>query len=569
MYRRGEFKSRVAALGMALAPVLALAQAAPDAGSILRDIQKSTDYRPSHTLPPVSFPGEQAPPDSGFKVFVHGFRISRAKLFPEAELQALLADFVGKELGFAQLQKAALKIGEHYRQHGYFARAFLPRQQIENGIVEIVVLEGKLGEVEIDKSSQSRLDAEIARESILARQPRGAALRPDEIQRGLRILGETPGVQVSATMEPGKQEGDTNLILKLQDGPLLSGMGMLDNQGVQTTGEYRLTGTLAVNNPSGQGDQLSLMGLASANNEFVRAGYSFRVGYDGLRLGVNASTLGYKLGGSFANLNANGSARTYGASATYPFVRSAGFNLFGAATFDKKQFINNANFANTNDKAVDVVAFTLSGDKQEDVLGVAMNQFSLSLLSGRADLGHNAADLAADQASARTQGGYLKLAYTLTRLQKLIDQTGLFVNLTGQFAGRNLDSSEKFSLGGPNGIRAYPSGDGTGDEGWMLNAEVRQSLDDELQLVGFLDAGGVTQHKRPWTAWNAANPRLPNRYDLAGAGVGVNFTKAGDFAVKATLATRIGKNPGRDANGNDSDGGKRGFRFWIQAVKFF
>lgn len=543
------------------------AQTPPDAGSLLRETQQGLQPRALPTLPPILLPSEETPPAAGFRIFVRDFRIARAKLFPESELKALLAEFIGRELSFAELQKAAIRISEHYRQKGYFARAVLPRQTIQDGIVEIVVLEGRLGGIDIEQAPDARLDKQLARDIVLAQQKIGEPLRPEDAQRGLRLLNELPGVQAQATLVSGKNEGESNLVVKTTDGPLLSGMGLFDNQGVKATGTWRATANLAINNPSGQGDQATLLGLAGENNTYLRAGYSFRLGLDGLRLGANVSQLDYKLGGAFA-AGSDGSAESQGLSLAYPLLRNTVLNLTGGINYDRKHLVSNLAGVNSSDKRAEVWNFVLSGDRVDTLFGGGINQFNVNVNLGDVRM-ENAGEIAADDAGPKSRGGYTKLALGASRLQKLGEASGLFLNLTGQLAGKNLDSSEKFSLGGPNGIRAYPLSEATGDEGWMLNAEVRHAVGEELQFVAFLDTGGITINKHPWAGWNAATPNKPARYDLAGAGIGVNYSKRNDYMLRLTLAAPFGNNPGRDASGNDSDGRSDSFRGWVQLIKFF
>ena len=90
-----------------------------------------------------------------------------------------------------------------------------------------------------------------------------------------------------------------------------------------------------------------------------------------------------------------------------------------------------------------------------------------------------------------------------------------------------------------------------------------------LQLVGFVDTGHITLNKNPWLNWRGTNPSLQNSYSLSGAGVGLNFSKPGNYAVRLSLATKVGGNPGRGANGKDVDNADDASRFWLQAVKWF
>jgi hemolysin activation/secretion protein len=104
--------------------------------------------------------------------------------------------------------------------------------------------------------------------------------------------------------------------------------------------------------------------------------------------------------------------------------------------------------------------------------------------------------------------------------------------LSGQWANKNLDSSEKFSLGGANGVRAYPQGEGIGDEGYLASLELRHDFTNTLQATVFYDTGSVTINRNPFGA--AATDRT-----LSGVGVGVNAALAGLY-IRASLAWPIG-----------------------------
>lgn len=546
----------------------ALAEAIPDAGTILRDVEHNLPPVPAKSLPPVESTDTVAAHTTDIKVLVKDFHILHVKLIPEDELKRQVVEFIDRELSFEQLQGVALRISDYYRKKGYFAHVFIARQIVENGIVEITVLEGTLGKVNVEAPAGARLNTNVVKETFLAQQKIGAPLRPDDAQRGLRILNEIPGYSAQGTLQQGEKAGETNLLIKAQDTPLLSGMGMLDSYGVKYTGENRFTGNVLINNPTGGGDQVGLLGLYSSGTQFARASYTTRIGYEGLRAGVNVSSLKYSVGGTFASLNAQGTADTWGLSANAPILRTTDMNVYWDAAFNHKHLVNNAQGANTSDNIINELAFTIRGDRLDEIAGRGINQYNLALIAGDAKYS-NPVDLAQDLISANAHGSFQKITYTATRLQKITDTSGLFVNISGQFASKNLDSSEKFSLGGPNGIRAYPMGEASGDAGLLINAEVRHNLTDQLQLVGFLDTGYIQLNQKTWANWNVSSFNKPNTYQLSGTGISLNYTNKNGFMVRSSLAVRIGSNPGKDANGNDSDGSKSRARFWIQLSKLF
>ena len=152
--------------------------AAPDAGTILQDIEKQHS-KPS-LKPSTPTITQQVQPhasgETGVKVVVRSFKISGNTLVTSQELENALSEFVGKSLGFNELQGAATAIADYYRQKGYTARAFLPPQEVTNGVIEIVVLEGKLSGIEIESQASKRLKPEIARRTIESSQPVGEVL---------------------------------------------------------------------------------------------------------------------------------------------------------------------------------------------------------------------------------------------------------------------------------------------------------------------------------------------------------------------------------------------------------
>jgi hemolysin activation/secretion protein len=105
-------------------------------------------------------------------------------------------------------------------------------------------------------------------------------------------------------------------------------------------------------------------------------------------------------------------------------------------------------------------------------------------------------------------------------------------------------------------VRAYPTGEATGDEGLLVNLELRYEFEPGLRVGAFVDHGEIRLHRNEWPGWQGANTRIRNRYGLSGYGVGVNWNQPGNFQVRASVAQRIGDNPGRDVNDNDSDGTK-------------
>jgi hemolysin activation/secretion protein len=512
-------------------------------------------------------PTLKAPESARF--FVKGFRITRNTAFSEGDLLPLLKDFVGKQLSLDDLQRAADLITRHYRDRGYFvARAYLPAQEIRDGIVEITVLEGRLDRVSVKPIGETRLRGQVVESALKNALPSSGLIREDDLERGMLLLNDLPGIDVRSVLQPGATIGTTDLIAALAEGPLLSGEVDFDNYGNKFSGPYRLGGTLNLNDASGYGDLMSIRLQAAEGASYARLGYAIPAGSSGLKVGAAYTGTTYELCCEFAPLGARGDAQTATLSALYPVLRSRDASFYVAAAYDWRHYFNATVAGTTSDKKAKVATLAGNGDFRDFAGGGGLSNYSVGVSFGRLNL-DGSPDQAFDDATARTHGDYTKGAYSFARQQRLGEALSLYGGLAGQVASRNLDSSEKFVLGGPFGVRAYPTGEAVGDAGFLVNLELRHDIQPGLQLAAFLDHGQIRLHRYEWEGWQGANTHITNRYGLSGYGFGLSWNQPGSFSVRASIAQRIGDNPGRDVNDHDSDGTKSRTRFWLQAVTYF
>lgn len=549
----GKRSSRYAgALALAMACNLAFAVEPPSAGSILQGIHPPAKLpaEPGGGLPkePVR-PAKRSA--STVRVEVKGFRITGVRAFPEAELQKLLADSVNKTLDLEQLRELAGRITRYYREHGYLlARAYLPAQEIRGGIVEIAVLEGRLGKLKIENHS---LVSDAAVRRTLADIQVGKAVEAGSLERRLLLLNDLPGVEVRSTLKPGASVGTTDLDVQLLGTRRLTGYAALDDFGNRFTGDLRLGAGLNVNSPTGIGDSLSLQGIAAADLDYARLAYQMPTGAQGLMLGAAMSHLSYELGKDFAPLKAHGTAEIGTLYALYPLQRSRARNVNLQLAYEGKHLEDREDAIGVaNDKVIWVWTLGASGDRIDGVAGGGVWNWSVAYTGGKLSLDPISEGL--DAAGLRTQGGYTKVAAQLARIQSLADRLSLYVRVSGQAAGKNLDASEKMALGGPFGVRAYPQGEAPCDDALLGDLELRYALGEGWQLTGFADAADGRISHAP-----LAGTR-DNSRSLSGAGFGLNWSRTADFYLQSFLAWRTGPAPTSDVD--------RSPRLWVQLVRY-
>lgn len=563
----------------------AAAQTPADAGSLLRQ-QEQLEQKLPQRIPeaePPELTKPALPETPGIKIQVRKIRFSGATdLVPESELQALVAEAIGKAHDFAGLQSLADSVTEYLRRRGFLlARAYLPRQDVTAGEIEIAILRGRLdgsaddgGGWQVTLEDGTRIDADLLDAIAETAAPSGSGVRQPELERALLLMNDLPGVTARSRLEPGTETGTTRVVVAASEGPLLTGSAWTDNYGNDSTGQEQLSAVLNLNDPSGRGDYGGLSVTASQGIRLARLGYSLPLGSQGLRASLGYIDMRYEVEeGSGVAAGLEGDSRILRAGLSHPFVRTRALSLYGSADYQHKALQDDSVVGVLRDKRIDVYALGVNGDSLDAWLGGGLSNFGFILTGGDLDLSKVAADAATDAASLRTQGRYRKVNLSASRLQKLPGRFTLFGRAAVQEAADNLDSSEEFILGGPYGVRAYPVGEAQGDAGWLASVEIRYDRPGSTawgawQFSAFVDSGGIRLHDSPGNV-TIATATGKNRYRLSGAGLGVNLYKPGSHSLRFAWAHTLGDNDGRSFIGKDIDGKSDASRLWLQAAVWF
>ena len=510
-----------------------------DAGSILRDVQGTP------TLPKLrdAEMGEQAPLPrrelsdvADLRLDIKGFTISGV---PEPEIAAIrekLAPFIGPDKTFQDLLDAAALVKGHVNSLGYLlAQAYIPEQKLQDGVVEIVVLLGRLGKIELNYNEDTRVSRSRI-QAYIDRLETGKILRTEDLERVLFLINDLHGVRAKSTIRPGSEPGTADLVLDVEPDQVLSGQLQIDDMGSRYTGTNRLTGNLVIGSPLGLGDSLSLrvLGSQDGGTGYGSMSYVVPVGSDGLRLGLAASYLTYTLLTKEDIPPGEGRATDTMVFVLYPIVRSRNANLFVQAGYDYQKFVDIPDVGQAIERKSSSTLLTLSGDLRDGLLGGGISNFSLGFVNGSLDNPTAALDT--------PTGHFQKWNPFFSRLQALGNSEFLaFLRYVGQMTSDRLDSYQKFALGGPNGVRAYPVGEAPGDVAHLVTVELRYPLpnwDGRIpgSLVGalFMDWGQSKLDNDP--PIDIKDP--PNRRTLSGYGLGLNWATAKSWSAQGSVAWR-------------------------------
>jgi len=536
------------------------AQQAPSTGGQMQQIPPvpmQQNAIPKMEVKPAATPTSAAV--DTVSITVNSLRVTGSQAYSEAELLALTDFKPGTEMTITDLRAMAAKIATHYHRNGYFvAQAYLPAQDIKDGVVTIAVIDGHYGSVSLN--NETKVSNDLAN-SLLSGLHSGDPVTSAPLESRLLLLSDLPGVKVKSTLMPGTAEGSSDLVVDLLPGRTNDGSIDVDNAGNRYTGTNRIGVTANFNELSGHGDVAGLRAITSGSGlNYVRGSYQMQFGK--AKAGVAYSALRYKLGEEFESLGANGTAEVASIYGSYPLLRSRNNNLYAGLALDGKTFQDKVDSTGTvTDKKAQVLMASLNGDHRDNLGGGGFSSYSLVLSAGNLDL-QTPTMQAMDAATAQSNGHFNKLAFSLARLQRVTDTVSLSAALNGQLASKNLDVSEKMELGGMYAVRAYPEGETYADQGYVLNLEARlqlpkfsETMPGQMQLIGFIDTGSVSVNKNAWTA-------NPNHRNLSGAGIGLNWSETNNFMVRAYYAVKVGNEVATSAP--DKSG-----RFWIQAVKYF
>lgn len=301
------FFIRLLPLSLALWATGAQSQSAgvPDAGSLRQQIEQQRGFQlPQAVRPQRQTPPPEIKPQDGLSIQVKAFRFEGNTLLSQEHLNPVVADFVGRAWGFDGLQRAADAVAVAYREAGWIVRVYLPEQDVSEGVITLHVLEASFAGLRFE-GEPSRLVRRSELEAYFsARQSTGQPMSATAMDRALLLADDLPGVSVAATLAPGESDGQTALVVQTSDEPFIYGDFGMDNTGARSTGSNRITANMNINSLGGRGELVGINLLHTEGSDYGRVSLTVPDGYNGLRVGFNASSMSYKVVGGSADTRA-------------------------------------------------------------------------------------------------------------------------------------------------------------------------------------------------------------------------------------------------------------------------
>jgi len=531
----------VAVFFAAAGPALAQQQPPPppQSGQVEQSLEKKKDPKedPQKPRPKVELkPREEmrSEDDTKIRIKVERLKVVGAKSIAEADLLDVARapeGVVGREMTLAELKEAAGRITQHYRTEGFgLAWAYIPVQDIKNGVVEIAVVEGRVDKILV--TGNAYYDAEFIIDHVNRLQKQNT-LSLESLEKGLMVLNSYPGMAVRSTLRQGDTPGTTDLYLTVEDKFPISFSLDFDNFGPRSTGEDRLGATFTAFNLFDMGQWVTLRGVTSLDHsrgDTTSGRLEYNVPFkDGTRLTAYASLYDYKAKGPVKVLEPAGNGEIFGVSLSHPIVLNHELSVATQLAFEYKTLTQELLGQKNAKDHIRMLIMGASVEYTDEFEGrwVAAGEIQQGLggfMGGTEKNDVDASRLGADNS-------FTRLNLTLFRLQKFTPWLSLIGKFQGQYSFHELLVSEQFALGGHDTVRGYAPFEFMGDRGYTGTAELRvglpwladvqdpfrdeRTLADTVQVCAFVDSGAAMR----------INPLQGERSQLTltGAGAGIRI----------------------------------------------
>lgn len=450
----------------------------------------------------------------------------------EPDFQALIKPYIGQRTTLKSLAELTRSIVGYYRDRDLpVVNAYVPAQNVDSGIVQIVVVESRVGKV--DATGARYFSNDMLKHEVTLRP--GDPIASSQMRDDVDWINRNPFLQSDLLLSPGDTPGSTDILLRTQDRfPLRVYAGYEDSGNAQTGFDRYLAG-FNYGNLFGIGQQLSYQYTTSGDFQSLRAhsgSYTIPLPWHNILtfFGSYVDTVGtvppsFRLGGRSYQI----SGRYTIPLPTLAFASVINYKHDFAAGFDYKYNDNTLQFGGTPvpGSLYDVDQFVASyNGTLTDPYGNLTIDDELYMSPG--NFGGNNNDAAFGVAHSGATSDYVYNTLVLQRLTQLPDNWTLVLRGTLQTSNGNLVPSEQMGLGGYDSVRGYDEREINADEGYIFTTEVRTptvsigeacgfpALKDQLQFLGFWDYAASHDH--------SPLPGEPNEIALSGVGGGVRYS---------------------------------------------
>jgi hemolysin activation/secretion protein len=516
--------NRIASAALALvAATAAHAQLQPFDPSLLdrqqRDNQRLQDERERLLAPPrraVEPPARPAvrPTAPDAKFVLQAVDFGPSVFLTPAELQALVAPYVGREVTFGSLNDILDKVNALYAERGQvFSRALLPPQRVDDGRVRINLVESRADGIEV--SGNQYVSADWIDRLVDVRN--GETIDALQLDRTLDRFQRSSEARFAIDVEPGTVPGSSKLKVKVAEPERWKLRASAGNEGNDSTGREQLSADLALFSPLGRGDRAGVGLVTSRGLKSLSLSYGVPLNTVGTRLSLAGATARtHIVEGPFAPNDIRGKSQSASALVVHPLFDRRPWSLEGFIGYGLSRSSTSITGVDLGTSRVRQTSVGLQASRRDAVDDLSA---SVSWVPYRAEA---AAGGVTDSA---------KIEWSASYVRRVEGQGAFLGRINGQThrSSTPLAGVGQLSWGGAGLLRAYPAGTLVGDSGYGLSLEWHSAVSETLGWNVFTERAVV---------WGSV-PRAA----LADIGAGVEWRALPKLTVSATAAHGLNTNP--------------------------
>lgn len=426
-------------------------------------------------------------------------KITGNTAFPTYVLNRLVDFKIGQDVTINDLIMSANDITDYYQAKGYVSTiAYLPPQKVQNGVVEIKILEGKYGNVEINPGKWERasyLNKHYLQDHNI--EP-GKVLNVKDVRNALTEMNTEEYMKGAVSFADNEESEEfSDVTLDVKDRFPLNLDLRYDNQGRDLIGTQRGVLYAGLHDVTGHGD--TLMGTVALSSRSLGVGgmYSLPIAKNDTRLNLGYSYSHVRLGKEYKPLNLKGDSHDVFIGVSRRLAQGDDYRLYGDITLDMRNTeMTSGAFPELDSSYRTRVLRASLTDVKDDYYGRWL--FNGGVAGG---IPIDASDY--NKARNLASNNFLKVNASAARLQVLPKNNLVLLQVNGQYANRNLYASEQMQVGGIATVRGYDEGYGLGDYGVTASIEYRtpipglkallpekyEFISDSIQIAGFYDFG--------------------------------------------------------------------------------
>lgn len=482
----------------------------------------------------------------------------------------LVTPFLGKPLTFDGLNQITHTVIVYYSSQKHpLVNAVVPEQDVQNGVIQIVVTEFRVGSIRT-KGNRWFPSSVVSAPVTLHH---GDTINSAQLLSELDAANANPFRHVNLIYEPASQPGYTDLVLQTEDRFPLRLFSGFDNSGTAATGHNRWNAGGTWGNAFGLDQQMTYqfssssdLYLGSSRDPGSPSGPAF-VSHSlawsmPLSFGDSISIFGdYErtvpnIGPDLDLVGLNGQA-----SIRYNHVlpRTADFVQSLQAGYDFKTTNNNLNFGGVaiSTSTLEIDQFPVSYSANfTDPWGVSSSSTTLIYSPGGLTPNNTASAFQSADAAfgvGLASNRYLYLREDFSRLTKLPYGAVWSTRIVAQASNAGLLYTEQLVAGGPDLLRGYPTNSILGDEGVIVSNELRapptrhafgQSI-SRLQFLGFWDYGSLHANK--------AVAGYDDNVDASSIGAGLRYSLRTNITAKFDYGWQLRSLPGIPGIGHNAN----------------